>query len=170
MFFSGFPKVFFLWGGKISIIGVVRTPVGSLSLDRIQQGGRAQKNSKLIIATSARTTPIIEISPLHKNQGWKGRTNLRKIPGHGPGVPGTPGGTNRALPADVPAISFTYCRKTDRKGHLCRDTGRVSQGHPAIQGFFRNFTWFFLMCLFCSLKKPVWKPTPSISKESLKRI
>ena len=31
--------------------------------------------------------------------------NLRKIPGHRPGVPGTPGGTNRGLPAGVPEIS-----------------------------------------------------------------
>ena len=30
-------------------------------------------------------------------------------------------------------------RKTDRKGHFCRDTGRVSRGHPAIEGVFRNF-------------------------------
>ena len=42
-----------------------------------------------------------------------------------------------------PAICF---RITDRKGHFCRDTGRVS--HP---GGFRNFMWSFLMFLFCSL-------------------
>ena len=39
----------------------------------------------------------------------------------------------------------------DRKGHFCRDTGRVSQGHLASQGVFRNFMWSYLMCLFCSL-------------------
>ena len=42
-----------------------------------------------------------------------------------PGVPGTPGRTNRGLPAGVPGISCCF-RNTDRKGHFCTDTGRVS--------------------------------------------
>ena len=37
------------------------------------------------------------------------------------------------------------------KGHFRRDTGWVSQRHPAIQRVFRNFMWFFLMCLFSEL-------------------
>ena len=28
-----------------------------------------------------------------------------------------------------------YSRKSARKEHFCRDTGRVFQGHPAVQGF-----------------------------------
>ena len=38
----------------------------------------------------------------------------------------------------VPRL-LIFFRNTDRKGHFCRDTGRVSQGRPAIQGVFRNF-------------------------------
>ena len=38
-------------------------------------------------------------------QERKGHINLRKCPGHRPGVPGTPGGTNGGLPAGVPGIS-----------------------------------------------------------------
>ena len=39
------------------------------------------------------------------NQERKGHISLRKCPGHWPGVPGTPGGTNGGLPAGVPGIS-----------------------------------------------------------------
>ena len=60
----------------------------------------------------------------------EGHINLRKSPGHRPGVPGTPG------------------RTTDRKGQFCRDTGRVSQGHPAIQGVSENLCDFFLSASF----------------------
>ena len=55
---------------------------------------------------------------------------VRKSSGHRPGVPGTPGGTNRGPPACVPLLN--------RKGHFCRDTGRVSQGQAAVQGIFGN--------------------------------
>ena len=78
----------------------------------------------------------------------KGAHKLKRIP------TGTPGGTNRGLPAGVPGFPVICYRETDRKGPFCRDTGRVSQGHPAIQGIFTNFMWFFIMCLFCFLVLP----------------
>ena len=36
-----------------------------------------------------------------------------------------PSGDAQGIPAGVPGFS---CRKTDRQGHFCRDTGRVSHG------------------------------------------
>ena len=42
---------------------------------------------------------------------FQGRTrhiSLKKSSGHRPGVPGTPGGTNRGLPAVIPGISACY--------------------------------------------------------------
>ena len=76
-----------------------------------------------------------------KNNPWDaGRVSLEHPAGQT--------GVYRPVSQGFPVI---YYRKTDRKGHVCRDTGRVSQGHPAVQGVFRNFMWFFLMCLFCFL-------------------
>ena len=49
-------------------------------------------------------------------------------------------------------LPVAYHRKTDTKGPFYRDTDRVSQGYPAVQGVFRNFMWFFIVCLFCSLE------------------
>ena len=40
-----------------------------------------------------------------------------------------------------------------KKVLFCRDTGRSSQGHLTVQAVFRNFMWFFLMCLFFPGKK-----------------
>ena len=79
---------------------------------------------------------------LKKNAWDTGRVSL----GHPAGQTGVYRPASQGFPVN-------YYRKTDRKGHFCQDTGRVSQGHPAIQGFFRNLMWFFLMCLFCSLKR-----------------
>ena len=45
----------------------------------------------------------------------KRHTNVRKSPGHRPGVPGTPGGTNRGLPAGVPGISCYLLYKNGQK-------------------------------------------------------
>ena len=82
-------------------------------------------------------------------QERKGHINLRKSPSHRTGVPGTPSGTNRGLPAGVsqgfPVINK---RKTDRKGHFCRDASRVPRGHPAIQGFSNILCDFFLCAFF----------------------
>ena len=64
------------------------------------------------------------------------------------GHPAGQTGVYRPVSQGLPNI---YYRKTDRKRNFCRDTGRVSQGHPAIQRVFRNFMCIFLMCLFCSL-------------------
>ena len=46
--------------------------------------------------------------------------------------------------------------KRTEKAFFCRDTGRVSQGRPAIQAVFRKFMWFVLMCLLCSLCCALW--------------
>ena len=42
---------------------------------------------------------------------------------------------------------FFTVEKTDRKEQFCRDTGRVSQGRPAVQGGVRNSKWFLLTFL-----------------------
>ena len=52
------------------------------------------------------------------------------------------------------AFSIVYCRRTDRKGRFCWNTGRMSQKHLAFQGVFRNFMWISLMCLCCSPSLP----------------
>ena len=53
-----------------------------------------------------------------------GHIRLRKKPsGHRPGVPGTPGATNRGLPAGN--FLFYVHEKNDRKGHFCRASGWV---------------------------------------------
>ena len=72
----GFLKEGFLSGGEISIIGVVRAPVAIINFALFVRGllVESYRNSqiftgidaKLIIATIARTTPIIEIPPLTK--------------------------------------------------------------------------------------------------------
>ena len=80
---------------------------------------------------------------LKKNPRDTGRVSL----GHPAGQTGVYRPVSQGFPV-------RYYRKADRKGHFWRDTGRVSQGHPAIQGVFRNFMCFFLMCLFCSL---IWQ-------------
>ena len=44
------------------------------------------------------------------------------------------------MPLDAQIASgfpFAYNRETDSKVHLCRDTGRVSEGHLAVQGAVR---------------------------------
>ena len=51
--------------------------------------------------------------------------------------------------------------KTDRKA-FCWDTGRVSQGHPAVQGL-SQILYDFLMCLFCSVSHTHKKPIKSCS-------
>ena len=77
---------------------------------------------------------------LKKNPRDTGRVSLEHPAGQT--------GVYRPVSQGFPVICY---RKTDTKGHFCRDTGRVSQGRPAIQGVFRNFMYFFLMRLFCSL-------------------
>ena len=52
-----------------------------------------------------RSDPIFPFPMLHESQESKRHINLRKLSGHRPGVPGTPGGTNRGLPAGVPGTS-----------------------------------------------------------------
>ena len=47
-------------------------------------------------------------------------------------------------------------KRTDRKAQFCRDTGRVSQGHPVVRGSFRNFIWLNRMCLFCAPDPPMF--------------
>ena len=80
---------------------------------------------------------------LKKNLWDTGRVSL--------GHPAGQTGVYRPVSQGLPVICY---RKTDRKGQFCRDTGRVSQGHSAIQEVFRKFMYFFLMCLFCSLLLP----------------
>ena len=45
---------------------------------------------------------------------------------------------------------FPVVCKLTGKGWLCRDTGQVSQEHPAMQRVFRNFMRFLLTCLLGS--------------------
>ena len=47
---------------------------------------------------------------------------------------GHPAGQTAVYRPVSQGIPVIYFRKKDREGHFCRDTGRVSQGHPAIQG------------------------------------
>ena len=70
-------------------------------------------------------------------QERKGYINLRKNTRRvSLGHPAGQTGVYRPVSQGFPVNCY---RKTDRKGHFSRDTGRVSQGHPAIQGVFRNF-------------------------------
>ena len=72
-------------------------------------------------------------------------TNLRKFSPQRPGVPGTPGGTNRGLPATVPGISHVaFHRVTGRQGQFRRDT------QPS-RGFSETLCDSFLCAFFCSL-------------------
>ena len=66
-----------------------------------------------------------------------------KSSGHQPGVHGTPVGTNRGLLAGVPGISCCLFQK--------KLTFWVCQGHPAVQGDFRNFKCGFSYVPFLSL-------------------
>ena len=72
------------------------------------------------------------------SQESKGRINLRTSPGHrvSQGHPAGQTGVYRLVSQGLPVV---YYRKTDRKGHFCRDTGWVSQRHLAVQGVFRDF-------------------------------
>ena len=76
------------------------------------------------------------------------KINLRKILGTPARCPGTPGATNRGLPAGAPGISCCL-QKTDRKGHICQKTSQVSQEHPAVQGASKTLCDLFL---FASLQ------------------
>ena len=76
----------------------------------------------------------------------KRHINIRESSGHRPGASKALRGTNRVL------LLLLKSRKTDRKAHFCRDTGRVSQGHPTVQGDFGNFVCVF-SCVPCLLPK-----------------
>ena len=71
----------------------------------------------------------------HVDQRRKRHIKIREILRTPAGCPWD-GGTNRGVPTGVPGIS---CCLLLKNWHFCRDTGRVSQGHPAVQGLFRNF-------------------------------
>ena len=107
----------------------------------MKQNERAKKKKGKFPPTPSTPTPL-------RTSQTKGHINLRKSPGHQPGVPGTPAGTNRGhfllfTRVDDRQITHQIWRssieKTDRKGHFCLDTGRVSCRHPAVQRLFRNF-------------------------------
>ena len=66
-----------------------------------------------------------------KVQERKGNINKRKIPGRRPDVPGTPGGTNRSLPAGVAGISYIFTME--------KQTAPGVAGTPGHSGVFRNF-------------------------------
>ena len=89
-------------------------------------------------------SPCTEVSrppspKILQNQERKGHINSRERDKQG--------STGRC-PRDF--LLFVYHRKTDRKGHFSRDTSRVSLGHPAMQGAFRNLCDF----CFCALSAP----------------
>ena len=68
------------------------------------------------------------------SQARKGHTNFRKALGHWPGVPGTPGGTNRGLPAGVPRTACLSFEKLTEKGIFAgRPAGCPgTPGRPAV--------------------------------------
>ena len=71
------------------------------------------------------------------SQERKGHINLRKSPGHRPGVLGLPAGQTGVYRSVSQGFPVYYSRKTDKKGPFCR-------GHPAIQGFSEILCVFFL--------------------------
>ena len=71
-----------------------------------------------------------------KTQDTNRHMNLRKSPGHRPGVPMTPGGTDSPVFWGFPV--FYWHRP----------------GVPGVQGVFRNFMRLLLMCVLCSFKDP----------------
>ena len=80
-----------------------------------------------------------------KDQEGKRHISSSKSSGHWPEHPAGQTAVYRPASRGFTVVCF---RKTDRKGHFCRDTGRVSR-----PGVLRDFISFFLMCLLCSLKE-----------------
>ena len=72
---------------------------------------------------------------------------FEKWPGHRPGVPETPGGTNRVYRPVCQGLPVVYSRKLTEKGHFCQDTPRTP-GRPGVF-FFQKFDVIFLQCLCC---------------------
>ena len=67
-------------------------------------------------------------------------------------------------------LPVVYYRKTDQKRAFLPGHGRVSPGHLAVQGVFRDFMSFVLMCLFCSLTFEVPKCVENSVLEASKLV
>ena len=83
----------------------------------------------------------------------EGQVNSRKSLGHGPGVPGTPGRTNRGLPAGIPGISFLFRENRTQKGIFAGTPAGCLRDTCPSRGFLEILCDLFLMCLFCSLQQ-----------------
>ena len=70
------------------------------------------------------------------------------------------GRTNRGLPPVSQGFPVIYFRKTDRKGHFCWDTGRVSRGYPAVRGFSEISCEFLLCALSAPIISVPWSLRP----------
>ena len=93
--------------------------------------------------------------------------NLRKTSGHWPGVPGTPSGTKRGLPAGVPGISCSLCYrfKNCHTRIILAGTSAGCPRLPATPGRPRRFSEIlcdFSLCAFLlrshSFRKPKTMP------------
>ena len=90
-----------------------------------------------------------------RSQERKGHINSRTIPGHRPGVPGTPGGTNRGLPAGVPGIScYLLLKKRSEKGIFAGTRAGCPRDTRPPRGFSEILCDFFL----CAFSAPYEEP------------
>ena len=88
-----------------------------------------------------------------KNQERKRHIKLRKSSGHRPGVPGTPGGTNRGLPAGCPRDFLLFAiEKLTEKGIFAGTPAGCPRDTRPSKGFSENLSGFFL-CAFSAPEK-----------------
>ena len=112
-------------------------------------GKKVTKNEKKVTRKWPKTRKRLLAYPLLRHVDFEERKGhphikVRKSSGHRPGVRGTPGWTNKGLPAGVPGTSCCSHRTTDSKraflpGHQQRKQPGVP-GTPGRPGGFQKFS------------------------------